>query len=273
MLSSVMDGPGAAISRFLHIKVSRHFNSPWLSTSVASFWNRRWDLSAGNALRAMVYEPILEGKLILLDNGRCMCDDGPARANSHSTAQEIKGQNNTNFDALIRHAGKVDNTNELKKRVACHDGYSKQFEKEIKDDNAALAHISTSSTMRDVPRKGRVFFAVSASFFVSGCIHECIYWYLTGTFSGKRLPWLSFFALQIPLVTFERLVLKAFRRRGIQIPRVILTGYTVLIIGYTSSRLFWPPIEVSPFILQRIIVSATGIQQQVFTLLGLKLVL
>ena len=65
LLSSIMDGPGAVAAAALHIPVSPHFDQPWLSSSVASFWNSRWDLSAGNALRQLIYDPIMEGSLVL----------------------------------------------------------------------------------------------------------------------------------------------------------------------------------------------------------------
>lgn len=45
LLSFIMDGPGAAVSHWLGIPVTPHFDAPWLSTSIASFWNRRLDLS------------------------------------------------------------------------------------------------------------------------------------------------------------------------------------------------------------------------------------
>lgn len=59
LLSCVMDGPGAALSGWAGVAVSPHFDRPWLSTSVASFWSGRWDLAAGNVLRqySLVFEP------------------------------------------------------------------------------------------------------------------------------------------------------------------------------------------------------------------------
>lgn len=41
LLSSIMDGPGAVMSQWLGVQVSPHFDQPWLSNSVVSFWNRR----------------------------------------------------------------------------------------------------------------------------------------------------------------------------------------------------------------------------------------
>jgi hypothetical protein len=44
--------------------VSPHFDAPWLAASLADFWAKRWDLAAGNTLRHLAYEPLLEGRLV-----------------------------------------------------------------------------------------------------------------------------------------------------------------------------------------------------------------
>lgn len=45
-------------------KVAPHFDAPYTATSIAEFWSRRWNLCAGNALRWVVQEPVLEGRLV-----------------------------------------------------------------------------------------------------------------------------------------------------------------------------------------------------------------
>ena len=35
-----------------------------LCSSLSDFWSRRWNLTAGNALRFLVYDPISEGRLV-----------------------------------------------------------------------------------------------------------------------------------------------------------------------------------------------------------------
>lgn len=64
LLSFLMDGPGAIITVLIGLKVSPHFDRPWLATSITSFWSERWDLAAGNMLRTLVFEPICEGRLV-----------------------------------------------------------------------------------------------------------------------------------------------------------------------------------------------------------------
>ena len=42
-------------------RLQPHFDSPYLATSLRDFWGRRWNLTAANTLRFLVYEPILQG--------------------------------------------------------------------------------------------------------------------------------------------------------------------------------------------------------------------
>ena len=37
---------------------------PFLANSTASWWNKRWDIAAGNTLRAVVFDPICEGRWV-----------------------------------------------------------------------------------------------------------------------------------------------------------------------------------------------------------------
>lgn len=42
ILSFVMDGPAAGLSAAMGMAVAPHFDAPYLSTSLADFWSRRW---------------------------------------------------------------------------------------------------------------------------------------------------------------------------------------------------------------------------------------
>ena len=43
----IMDGPAALLIGLTGLRVSPHFDRPWRSISVATFWSKRWDLAAG----------------------------------------------------------------------------------------------------------------------------------------------------------------------------------------------------------------------------------
>lgn len=61
-LGAIMDGPASALTSLVDLKIAPHFNAPFVSDSVASFWGSRWNLTASNTLRVLVYDPICEGK-------------------------------------------------------------------------------------------------------------------------------------------------------------------------------------------------------------------
>ena len=56
-----MDGPGALIGFAIDMPVAPHFDSPYLSASLTEFWSKRWNLTVGNALRFLAFDPIHEG--------------------------------------------------------------------------------------------------------------------------------------------------------------------------------------------------------------------
>eukprot|EP00210_Caulerpa_lentillifera_P006898 g6595.t1 len=48
----------------LGIKLDVKLNKPYLATSMTEFWSKRWNLVMGEQLRSIIYNPILDGKLI-----------------------------------------------------------------------------------------------------------------------------------------------------------------------------------------------------------------
>eukprot|EP00884_Botryococcus_braunii_P022804 jgi/Botrbrau1/9207/Bobra.0028s0004.2 len=59
-LSALMDAvsiPAAAMG----VRLAPHFTQPWMSSSFAELWSKRWDITAGITLRNLVCDPILEG--------------------------------------------------------------------------------------------------------------------------------------------------------------------------------------------------------------------
>jgi hypothetical protein len=53
-LGLLMDGPATLVTSFIGLKIAPHFDKPFLSSSITDFWSRRWNLTAGNALRFLV---------------------------------------------------------------------------------------------------------------------------------------------------------------------------------------------------------------------------
>jgi len=69
LLGVLMDGPFAAAAAAVGLTLSPHFHAPFLSSSVGDLWSRRWNLVAGHTLRFLVYDPIVDGRL-LVDRAR-----------------------------------------------------------------------------------------------------------------------------------------------------------------------------------------------------------
>jgi hypothetical protein len=61
-VSSVMDAMGCVTVGVLGLTIAPHFDAPYLSSSLADYWSRRWNLTVGYVLRVMCYDPILEGE-------------------------------------------------------------------------------------------------------------------------------------------------------------------------------------------------------------------
>jgi hypothetical protein len=53
-LGLLMDGPASAASTLIGLRIAPHFDAPYLCSSLSDFWSRRWNLTAGNALRFLV---------------------------------------------------------------------------------------------------------------------------------------------------------------------------------------------------------------------------
>ena len=53
-LSLLMDGPASLATSMVGLRIAPHFDQPYLSSSITDFWSRRWNLTAGNALRFLV---------------------------------------------------------------------------------------------------------------------------------------------------------------------------------------------------------------------------
>jgi hypothetical protein len=56
-----MNGPAAVLTSLAELDVVPPFDKPWLSTSLADFWGRRWNNTVSLTLRSLIYDPIVEG--------------------------------------------------------------------------------------------------------------------------------------------------------------------------------------------------------------------
>jgi hypothetical protein len=223
ILSSIMDGPGAFFSSWLGVPVSPHFDQPWLSSSVVTFWSRRWDLAAGNVLRQLIYDPIVEKKII-------------SSAAATTASDKITA---SCPPVVVFDTGKGDETATTSSQT------QGDITKKTKNSTTTVTKtpdVRQGEVSAPVPvLQWRRVLGSSASFLTSGLVHEYIFWYLTGHTSGG--VWLSFFTIQIPIIAAERIVLQYLKQKGILLPRPFMILYTVGVECVASAYLFWGPAE------------------------------
>ncbi|EFJ48280.1 hypothetical protein VOLCADRAFT_91024 [Volvox carteri f. nagariensis] len=63
-LTGVFDILGAVAYLGLGITAAPAFDRPWLCDSFQDFWARRWNLTTTYMMRVLVYEPVIEGRLL-----------------------------------------------------------------------------------------------------------------------------------------------------------------------------------------------------------------
>ena len=56
------DGLACLATIMIDLEIAPHFDKPFISESFSSMWGRRWNMSVGNTLRVLIYDPIQEGK-------------------------------------------------------------------------------------------------------------------------------------------------------------------------------------------------------------------
>lgn len=71
-----MDGPASLLTSLIGLEIAPHFNRPYYSDSIASFWGKRWNLTVSNCLRAPVFDTISEGELPHLIMQPCISPSG-----------------------------------------------------------------------------------------------------------------------------------------------------------------------------------------------------
>ncbi|CAD7697985.1 unnamed protein product [Ostreobium quekettii] len=84
LLGVIMDGT-CSLTCMFGLELAPHFDKPWLSTSVAEFWGRRWNLVAADSLRALAFDPLREGRLFRVSPKPAQ----PRSASSHLLATMV----------------------------------------------------------------------------------------------------------------------------------------------------------------------------------------
>ncbi|GIL54911.1 hypothetical protein Vafri_10609 [Volvox africanus] len=230
----LMDGPAALALEALGLQLIPTFDHPWMSSSLADFWGRRWNIPAASMLRTIVYDTVISGSLVK-----------PARAHSrgtappsssplaHKTAEEV-------LDTLVPSASDATPQGSgapasLKQRRG---GHYQNDQNQNQNQNDQQQHQQHQRLRKHEASMLRRQLALNCTFFVSGIIHEYIAWLITG--DGKwGWKWTAFFWVQAPLITLEAICSRQLRRLKVNIPRPLAILLTHLVLELTAYDLFF----------------------------------
>ncbi|CAG9461716.1 unnamed protein product [Pedinophyceae sp. YPF-701] len=62
-LGPLLDIPGSVALGLLNLECESHMKNPFRTTSFTNYW-QRWNLVAGSSLRHLIYDPLVEGRLV-----------------------------------------------------------------------------------------------------------------------------------------------------------------------------------------------------------------
>ncbi|KAG2435743.1 hypothetical protein HXX76_006939 [Chlamydomonas incerta] len=239
------------------------WDRPWLQTSLADFWGRRWNLPAAASLKHLVFAPVVEGRLVPKPRPRLAAageDLAPAGAAAAAPGDDSSppavgkspppSSPSTASDSASR-AGAPLNAPETADDVAAaappgDGGAGKQRAggetappgAPGTGDVAATERRGHTKSRRDGPSAAARLMALSATFAVSGLMHEVLLWVCTGDASqlGKQ-TW--FFAIQAPLMLAEQALVRAAARAGIQLPVWLCIPVASLTLQVPAMYGFW----------------------------------
>ncbi|KAG2451281.1 hypothetical protein HYH02_003887 [Chlamydomonas schloesseri] len=263
----------AALVAAVHgLVLAPSWNRPWLQTSLADFWGRRWNLPAAASLKHLVYAPVVEGRLVprpqphpLLPPGReDLAPAGAAaapdaeRSNSGPAAGAVP-QPPRSPSMVSDSTSQAAVTPTMPGTTAAADAAPLSCRAEASSGEKAAAAAAAANEQGDRGRKPRRhegpsaaarLAALSATFAVSGLMHEVLLWVCTGDASqlGKQ-TW--FFAIQVrgpppgvktcpaPLMLVEQQLVRATSRAGIKLPVWLCIPVASLTLQIPAMYGFW----------------------------------
>uniref|UniRef100_A0A383VNU6 Wax synthase domain-containing protein n=1 Tax=Tetradesmus obliquus TaxID=3088 RepID=A0A383VNU6_TETOB len=220
-LTMAMDGTAALLLALLHLHIVPAFDKPWRSLSLTEFWGRRWNNIISLSMRAVVYEPILEGRLFKADPAAAA-----AAAPPPPPPPPPKPAAAAAVPASREPAGSMAADEPVKQGSSSTNGSTSSQQQH--------GHMSLLN-------KG---LATAAIFTISGLEHEWFLFLMLGP--GEYHPgyWMAFFLVQVPLMIGEGLLLKQLKAAGIRLPKLVRIAAwqgVLLVCAY----LFWyPPVQV-----------------------------
>lgn len=208
-----MDLSALVVWSMLGLKCASHFRFPYASTTPAEFWNSRWNIPVSQAMRAMLYEPIIEGHWIKQEK------------------LETKAESET--EIIHKESPRGKKVHELKRKSSPAASTARAADTTKKDK-----HKHKHSPAVQLRRAG----AGLLVFLASGVVHEVMFLSLTGKFT-RSLLWLRYFVYWGLIVVAEGALKRPARNMGIRIPRWMTMLGTLLAFNYLTGAMWWKPAE------------------------------
>lgn len=226
-LGLLMDGPASLATSLIGLNIIPTFDQPWLSSSLADFWGRRWNITTSSILRTLVYDPIVEGVLI-----KKAAPQAAREGLVNGAKQAAAGEQQS--PAVSR-------------------GSSSHMDGVVADgEQAPAAAASKPPATRRIAKWRRVA-GTCATFLVSGLSHEFVLWMILPALPNGSRPWLwkwtAYFTVQAPLLLAEMSLKKAWRRAGLPelnvwVARAITLSFLLLV----ADPLFFAPVDRDSYI-------------------------
>ncbi|KXZ55709.1 hypothetical protein GPECTOR_2g1259 [Gonium pectorale] len=201
----------AALVMWVHgVEVAPSWDRPWLQTSLADFWGRRWNLPASSSLKHLAYEPLVE------DLAPAGLADGGSVVSTSNTASLAPDSNGVTPTAGT-------DADPTTARAQHEQG-----------DKAPASRRSGRPSASSAARLA----GLAATFMISGLMHEVLLCVCTGDTAqlGKQT---LFFAIQAPLMLLEQQLVRAMKRTGVMPPNWICIPVASLTLQVPAMYWFW----------------------------------
>ncbi|KAL6749356.1 hypothetical protein V8C86DRAFT_2850356 [Haematococcus lacustris] len=280
LLGGMADMAAAVATWAVGLTIIPSFDQPWQSTSLADFWGRRWNTATSAVLRALVYDPIMEGRLVARRADARDLSTMPQPASQHldkprNGASQILSEPGRRHFTTCRSQAETEpyspgalsppamdvwskrcqplpgcehNSNQGLHADGAESDPSSQSHGSCKPSMASADAGSKSRTAGDVAarsKRWRRVVGTLATFLVSGLMHEWMLYMEMPRFWG---PWTGkitvFFALQGPLLLAESQLPRALQQAGLPpLPSLLACALTGTLLMATATPFYFGAVE------------------------------
>eukprot|EP00878_Enallax_costatus_P017806 GHUV01018710.1.p1 GENE.GHUV01018710.1~~GHUV01018710.1.p1 ORF type:complete len:426 (+),score=120.91 GHUV01018710.1:134-1411(+) len=244
------------------------FDKPWLSTSFADYWSRRWNLTVTYMLRVLIYEPVMEGRLVPADvadssaeqhsskaAGSLRPSQPPAAAAAPAGPEEeasaVNGIDSKPTFGAVAPTSTIDISATAGAVTATSNGHHSSADTLKKctpaangsqSDAVSYTKASSSGSMTKKQRLLRRLAALQATFAFSGIWHLLIFYYATGLVTWH---WFAFFSVQAPIMAVEAILIKYAKSKNFALKRPLAIFLTNFLLIVVANPLFFGPCDWS----------------------------